>query len=217
MSVSKLSGDEVNDAITLALIEGRTVLLTPTEFGNAVGFTDPRGLMPRFWKYLKIGQMMIVDNLAFKCIGFYGDVKHQTKTLRNMLHRCNIPYRMIGVDEATDWSETIEEAEKCDPRTQWIVMSGYNFRMACLFAQNETSQLTSQFFLELELLYRIYDQYCERFRNNVTKVVSTENEILKRLLKNRRTKDLVTVTKRYVLPCSIPLKEELYTNQQYNA
>ena len=98
---------------------------------------------------------MIVDDVALGWLGYTGITRDRKHIFRKMLDAAQIPYAVVDINDVkTSWPEVankiIENANKNTHSMKWCVMSGLNFKLACMHVQTPTARKTATFFLELE-------------------------------------------------------------------
>ena len=164
-----MSSTVMNDeeSVELALLSCDK-LLSSDDFMRLLAVHDPDRLMPRFWANFDCGDPMIIDAATLTFLGYVGTVRIQKQNFRMVLHSENIPYTVVSAVDVWKWPEIKQEIYEAMPavikKLQWVVLSGSNFKRACLFAQTPRSRIVADFYIELEVAWRQYTRYVTSFK-----------------------------------------------------
>ena len=157
------------ESVELALLSCDK-LLSPDDLVRLLAVHDPDRLMPRFWANIDCGAPMIVDAATLTFLGYAGTVRIQKQNFRMVLHRENILYTAVDVGKWPEIKQEIYEAMYAVvKKLQWVVLSGSNFKRACLFAQTPRSRIVADFYIELEVAWRQYTRYVTSFKERANR------------------------------------------------
>ena len=152
-----MSGDAAKDAIDEAMTMSTSRPLDPDSFLELMNVEDR--FMKRFWGNLHSGAPITVDGEVLHWLGYTGITKTQRNSFRHMLDELVIPYDLDLEEELADSCA----AARPGPPAEWVVLSGVNFKLACLSVRTTFSRDITRFFVVLEHAVRTYGDYIKQY------------------------------------------------------
>ena len=144
--------------------------MTAEEFFEVFFIAAPDQLIPRFLENIDTDAPIMVDAVTLEWLGYTGTLHDNQQQFIGRLDELDVPHEVIDEDAAVMlWPEVATDIADVDPQhreeLRWVVLSGLNFKLACLSARTENAALlVARFYVEVEMVFRAYTAYCARVR-----------------------------------------------------
>ena len=163
----QLPSHEKTERVEFALCASPNVLGIDA-FIATLNIDDRHCQLNKFWSNVDLAQPIVLTNSTIKWVGFNGILSDQKKMMNKLLKKMKVETKTVSSLNAETVPEIREDISACNESNRtnlrWTVVSGLDFKRACLLAQTKRSAELVDRFIAVETirkLYRTYQKHAE--------------------------------------------------------